>query len=58
MHFYAHSLENEPPEKWQPLEKHLQNVARLAAEFARPFGGEEWAFLAGLWHDLGKELRV
>lgn len=54
MKFYAHSLEGEPPEKWQPLEDHLRNVAELAAEFAQPFGGEEWACLAGLWHDLGK----
>ncbi len=52
--FYAHSLPNEPPDKWQPLEEHLKNVAELAAGFARPFGGEKWAYLAGLWHDLGK----
>jgi len=52
--YYAHSLDGEPPEKWQPLEEHLKNVAELAAEFARPFGGEKWARLAGLWHDLGK----
>ena len=52
--YYAHSLEGEPPEKWQPLEKHLENVAEIAAGFAKPFGGEEWARLAGLWHDLGK----
>jgi CRISPR-associated endonuclease/helicase Cas3 len=26
----------------------------MAADFARPFGGEEWAWLAGQWHDLGK----
>ncbi len=52
--FYAHSLPNEPPDKWQPLEEHLKNVAELAADFARPFGGEKWAYLAGLWHDLGK----
>lgn len=52
--FYAHSLENQPPEKWQPLEEHLQNVSVLAANFARPFGGDKWARLAGLWHDLGK----
>lgn len=36
------------------LEEHLREVARLAAESAAPFGGETWAFLAGLWHDLGK----
>lgn len=52
--YYAHSLEGKPPAHWQPLEEHLKNVARLAADFARPFGGEEWAYLAGLWHDLGK----
>lgn len=54
MHYYAHSKEGEPPENWQPLEKHLNNVANLAAEFAELFGGQEWARLAGLWHDLGK----
>ncbi len=52
--YYAHSLKGEPIEKWQPLEEHLQSVAEMAAEFAKPFGGEEWARLAGLWHDLGK----
>jgi len=54
MNYYAHSLEGQPPEKWQPLEEHLRNVAELASEFARHFGGEEWARIAGLWHDLGK----
>ncbi|NOQ21283.1 MAG: CRISPR-associated endonuclease Cas3'' [Candidatus Aegiribacteria sp.] len=52
--FYAHSLENQPPEKWQPLEEHLRNVSDLAADYARSFGGDQWARLAGLWHDLGK----
>ena len=54
MKYYAHSLDGQPPDKWQPLEEHLKNVAELAADFARPFGGEKWAHLAGLWHDLGK----
>lgn len=36
------------------LEEHLQEVSRLAGEFAQPFEGGEWAALAGLWHDLGK----
>lgn len=52
--FYAHSLPDTPVEKWQPLKDHLQNVAKLAADFARPFGGDQWAGIAGLWHDLGK----
>ena len=53
---YAHTHPDYPkdPSHWQPLEAHLRNVAELAAEFARPFGGEEWARVAGLWHDLGK----
>ncbi|MCL7489415.1 MAG: CRISPR-associated endonuclease Cas3'' [Desulfobulbaceae bacterium] len=54
MKYYAHSLEGQPPENWQPLEEHLKNVAEMAAEFAKPFGGDQWACLAGLWHDLGK----
>ena len=52
--YFAHSLDGKPVEEWQPLDEHLKNVAVLAAEFAKPFGGEEWARLAGLWHDLGK----
>ncbi len=40
------------------LEKHLQSVAILAADFSQTFEAEpaaqRWAYLAGLWHDLGK----
>ena len=36
------------------LEKHLDSVARIAAKFASSFGGSEWAYLAGKWHDIGK----
>jgi CRISPR-associated endonuclease/helicase Cas3 len=52
--FYAHSLEGEPPEKWHELEEHLRRVAEVAAGFADEFAAAEWAYLAGLWHDLGK----
>ncbi len=52
--FYAHSLEDKPQEKWQLLEDHLEAVAKMSADFARPFGGESWARLAGLWHDAIK----
>jgi CRISPR-associated endonuclease/helicase Cas3 len=38
----------------QSLAKHLAGVARRAREFARHFGGEQHAELAGLLHDLGK----
>ncbi len=51
---FAHSLDGRPPNDWQPLEAHLQNVAERAASFAAPFGASSWAYLAGLWHDLGK----
>jgi CRISPR-associated endonuclease/helicase Cas3 len=53
--YYAHSLEGEPPEKWQPLEKHLKNVAEMARSFAMAFGAGDWSCLAGLWHDLRRE---
>ncbi|MEW5757076.1 MAG: CRISPR-associated helicase Cas3' [Pseudomonadota bacterium] len=36
------------------LEEHLREVGRLAAEMAAGFKGDEWAKVAGLWHDLGK----
>lgn len=51
---YAHSKEGEQPEKWQLLEVHLENVAKMAQAFADRFRSGNWAFLAGLWHDLGK----
>lgn len=52
--FYAHSLPGKPPQEWQKLEDHLLAVARLAKQFADEFDAGEWAFLAGLWHDVGK----
>jgi CRISPR-associated endonuclease/helicase Cas3 len=36
------------------LEEHLSGVASLASEFSSLFGSSDWAYLAGLWHDLGK----
>lgn len=36
------------------LEKHLRKVADLAKKFSEPSGSNDWAYLAGLWHDLGK----
>ncbi len=46
--YFARSLENEPPEKWQRLGDHLKNVACLAKQFAEPFGGGAWAELVEL----------
>lgn len=45
-HFIAHAPDHE-------LVDHLESVARLARSLAPP-RGETWAYLAGLWHDLGK----
>lgn len=40
------------------LRVHLISVARIAAEFSACFElaepAQRWAYLAGLWHDLGK----
>jgi CRISPR-associated endonuclease/helicase Cas3 len=52
--FYAHSKEGRTEEEWQLLEEHLKNVADLACLFARAFDSGDWAYLGGLWHDLGK----
>ncbi len=52
----AHAAQN-PDGSWRDphdLADHLRCVATLAASHARSFGGQEWAHLAGLWHDLGK----
>ena len=49
---YAHlSLDGQ---RKQTVTQHLKGTADLAAGFARPFGGEEQARLAGLLHDIGK----
>ncbi len=49
---YAHSR-NDRGER-QLLVDHLRNVAKLARDLTTPFGGGDLAFLAGLWHDVGK----
>lgn len=36
------------------LEDHLRGTAALAREFAQSFGGGDFAYWAGLWHDVGK----
>jgi CRISPR-associated endonuclease/helicase Cas3 len=40
--------------RWQPLEEHLANTARLAAEFLEPCGLADLGRRVGLLHDLGK----
>jgi CRISPR-associated endonuclease/helicase Cas3 len=50
--FIAHVSEDKS--RFHSLEDHLTGVADLAAGMAAEFGSSEWAYLAGLWHDLGK----
>ncbi|MBW1700235.1 MAG: CRISPR-associated helicase Cas3' [Deltaproteobacteria bacterium] len=52
--YYAHSIEGKPPTDWQLLDKHLENVSELAAGFANEFNAQEWARIAGRFHDIGK----
>lgn len=52
--FFAHSLEGQPVDRWQPLETHLQNVGKIASKLADKFGASQWGEIAGLWHDIGK----
>jgi CRISPR-associated endonuclease/helicase Cas3 len=51
---YAHTLKGQSKENWEPLPKHLEDVAKLAGEYASAFNAKEWGELLGNWHDLGK----
>jgi CRISPR-associated endonuclease/helicase Cas3 len=60
--FYAHSGEKADHSDWQRLRAHLVQVAKRAQQWAvetRPADSAlaEWAFAAGLLHDLGKYRR-
>ncbi|PAY19701.1 hypothetical protein CKO51_09835 [Rhodopirellula sp. SM50] len=58
--FYAHSLPGRPPEEWETLEQHMQNVAigdevtPGAGDNASYFSAREMGEMAGWLHDLGK----
>lgn len=54
MSFFAHSGTDDFKSDWQLLRDHLRDTGSLAAEFAKPFGGERLAQLAGVLHDVGK----
>jgi CRISPR-associated endonuclease/helicase Cas3 len=51
---YAHSVEGQPEEQWEPLSHHLAAVGLRAGELARPFGASLLAQAMGLLHDIGK----
>jgi CRISPR-associated endonuclease/helicase Cas3 len=52
--FFAHTLPDRPAFDWQKLPGHLKGVAERGARSASEFSAEEWGYIAGIWHDLGK----
>lgn len=50
----AHISQGAEGLRQHPLADHLREVGRRASASAAAFGGQDWAHLAGLWHDLGK----
>ncbi len=52
--YYAHSLEGQSKEHWQPLREHLLRVQDEAVARGAKFGTGKAAGLAGLLHDVGK----
>lgn len=52
--YYAHSLAGRPTDSWHLLDEHLKDTATRSRFFADTFNAGEWAYLAGLWHDVGK----
>ncbi|SKA30440.1 CRISPR-associated endonuclease Cas3-HD, partial [Carboxydocella sporoproducens DSM 16521] len=52
--YYAHSIEGKSKSDWHLLKKHLEDTAKLAAEFASSFGMKKLGSVAGLLHDIGK----
>lgn len=53
---YAHVRLNDDGSWAEPqtLMDHLEGTAKLAGEFARPFGSEDWARACAFAHDTGK----
>ena len=54
MAFYAHSVDGQDEEKWEPLMHHLTQVSERAANFAGAFGASSTACAMGILHDIGK----
>ena len=54
MRHYAHTIQDQPPEVWEPLEDHLQLVAQYCSGFADAFHAKDFGKVLGMWHDLGK----
>jgi CRISPR-associated endonuclease/helicase Cas3 len=54
---FAHSIQGQVRNAWQPLAEHLQKVSRLASLRAEKFGAGRLGAVVGLLHDLGKYSR-
>ncbi|GAB1584466.1 CRISPR-associated endonuclease Cas3'' [Phyllobacterium phragmitis] len=54
MIYYAHSGSAEDKSDWQTLKAHLLAVAEMASAMAEMLGLGRAAYMAGLFHDLGK----
>jgi CRISPR-associated endonuclease/helicase Cas3 len=52
--YIAHVKQTDGQWVVHPLEEHLREVGRLAAAMAAGFNSDDWAKVAGFWHDLGK----
>ncbi|MEW8049944.1 MAG: CRISPR-associated helicase Cas3' [Candidatus Thiodiazotropha sp.] len=51
----AHIKNNEEHQQlFHSLPEHLHHTAKMAKMFADEFGAGDWAYLAGIWHDIGK----
>lgn len=53
--FVAHISEDE--QRFETVRKHLQEVANMASDFARPLHAESMGYAVGLLHDIGKYSR-
>ena len=51
---FAHTLPGQDPSRWEPLARHLEEVADLTARHAAMLGAEPWGRVLGTCHDLGK----
>jgi hypothetical protein len=51
---YAHTLQGQPPERWETLEVHSAAVAKLAREFAAAFGAGDWSNIFDRYDDRTK----
>lgn len=53
MKYYAHSSED-ITKLWQTIEEHLKHTAKIAGDYASKFNAEEFGYVCGILHDLGK----